>query len=67
MFITDQLITSKPLASSPRIVQLSREGAPLFTSVLGEHTLSVFERLEAALLDDPGNKGVAHLLQVMYK
>ena len=65
MFITDQLASRKPLDSPPRVVRLSRKDAPFFASVLGETTYKLFSRLEQALLEDPGGRGVAHLFQVM--
>ena len=66
MFITDQLVLRKPLSTPPRVVRLSRDGAPFFASVLGEATCGLFPRLEQAVLDDPGHRGVAHLFQVMH-
>lgn len=65
MFITDQLASRRPLDSPPRVVRLSRKDAPFFASVLGETTYKLFSRLEQALLEDPGGRGVAHLFQVM--
>ena len=65
MFITDQRVVGRPLPTPPKIFQLSREGAPLYVSVVGEDTLGMFLRLERALLEDPRNRGVAHLFQVM--
>ena len=53
-----------PLRSPPHIVRLSREGDTPYYSVLGEDTWKLFPRLEQALLDDPGERGVVHLLQV---
>ena len=64
MFITDQPAASKPLRSSPRVIRLSREGAPFFASVLGEEVGKLFPRLEQALLDDPTNTGVTQYFQV---
>lgn len=64
MFISDQLASRTSLVSPPRVVQLSREDAPLFASVLSDATYTLFSRLEQALLEDPGNRGVRHLFQV---
>ncbi len=45
----------------PQVIPLSRDGDPFFASVVGESVAHVFAELEQVILDDPGNRGVAHL------
>lgn len=63
MFISDVQSQPVDLSDDVDIVQLSREGQPFFASVLERRSASVLLNLERSLLDDPGNRGVAHLYQ----
>jgi hypothetical protein len=67
MLITDQPVAGKPLQSPPKLVQLSREGEPLFVSVLGEEVAELFPRLEQVLLEDPGTTGASLFFQLEVK
>lgn len=63
MFITDVQLQPKELDDTIEIVQLSRPNDAYFASVINHNSLSAFDKLEKALLDDPGKRGVAHLFQ----
>ena len=66
MFITDVKLESPPLAISdecPSVVPISKPCAPLFASVLSRMACTRIQHLEDAILDDPGQRGVSHLVQ----
>ena len=63
MYITDQKSNPKPLEATPQVVQISRESAPFFASVIGDKAVWSLSKLEQAILEDPGKRGVAHLFQ----
>ena len=63
MFISDQKINPKPLEAIPEVVQLSRDCAPFFASIVSENAAQSLSKLEQAVLEDPGRRGVAHLFQ----
>ena len=61
MFITDVKYQPKPIDDYPDVVPLSRSGDPFFASIIGQKAVEMFSKLEQIILDDPGNRGVAHL------
>lgn len=68
MFISDTKCEPIELEDYPEIVPLSRESSPpcsnpFFASVIGQKSVKLFSKLEQIILDDPGNRGVAHLFQ----
>ena len=63
MLISDQLYIPQPLASPPRVIQISRSGTPFFASILNEKTSQLFPKLEQILLEDRSHRGVQHLFQ----
>ena len=63
MFISDQKINPKPLETIPEVVQLSRDGAPFFASIISENAAHSLSKLEQAILEDPGRRGITHLFQ----
>ena len=62
MFIADAKPEKSSSTESIEIIQLSRPGSPYFASLTGSTTAAIFPHLEQSLLEDPGNRGVAHLL-----
>lgn len=63
MYITDQKSNPKPLEDTPQVVQISRENAPFFASVIGNKAAETLSKLEQSILEDPGKRGIAHLFQ----
>ena len=63
MFITDVKVEPECDGTPVEIVELSRPGQPFFVSVLDAESMQTVMNLEQSLLDDPGNRGVAHLYQ----
>lgn len=63
MFICDVQPQPKSLPDDIDIVELSREDQPFFASVLNRKSATVLLNFEKSLLDDPGERGVAHLYQ----
>lgn len=66
MFITDvklELLPPPTPNEYPSVVAISKPGSPVFASVLTQRACCTIERVEEAVLDDPGQRGVAHLVQ----
>lgn len=61
MFITDLPAEPTPLSADVEIVELVQQ--PFFASVLEYKSIEVISKMEKVILDDPGNRGVAHLFQ----
>lgn len=62
MFIADLKAERKISKKTFEVVQLSRPEAPYFASIIGSKTVAILSRLEKLLVEDPGRRGVAHLL-----
>lgn len=62
MFITDVKLESLQ-EDCLAVVPISKPCAPVFASVLTHQACSKIRQLEDAILDDPGGRGVAHLVQ----
>ena len=60
MFISDIKYQEQP-GQHPLLFSLNKKGAPYFASVLGRQEVEILEKLEQIILDDPTNRGVAHL------
>ena len=61
--MTDVKVKPKELDDTVEIVTLSCPNDPYFASVINHKSLPIFEELEQALLDDLGQRGIAHLFQ----
>ena len=61
MFIADAEPEKISFTESIKIFQLSRPESPYFASLIGSTTAAIFPHLERSLLEDPGNRRVAHL------
>jgi len=59
MYITDQKSNPKPLEDTPQVIQISRENAPFFASVIGNKAAETLSKLEQSILEDPGKRGIA--------
>ena len=66
MFISDiklELLSLPSQDDYPTVVPISKPCAPLFASVLTHRACCKIRLLEDAILDDPGGRGVPHLVQ----
>ena len=63
MFITDIQAQPKSIGDDFDVVVLSREHQPFFASVLEKRSVNTMHKLEKAILDDQGGRGVSHLYQ----
>lgn len=63
MFVTDIQPEPKKDICEISVVDLSRPGQPFFASVLEMKSVDVLRKMEKALLDDPGKRGIIHLYQ----
>lgn len=61
MFISDFKPAKKLLEGKIEVLRLSRPSAPYFASVIKDKYAAIFPKLEHALLNDPGKRGVSHL------
>ncbi len=61
MFIADTKAERKIFTDTIQVVQLSRPQDPYFASIIGSKTVAILSQLEKSLLDDPGERGIAHL------
>ena len=61
MFITDLPAQATPLATEVEIIELVKE--PFFASVLESKSVELISKMEKVVLEDPGQRGVAHLFQ----
>lgn len=66
MFITDSRLELPPLPTldgCPSVVTISKPCAPVFASVVTHGACTKLQHLEEAILEDPGQRGVSHLVQ----
>ena len=61
LFITDLPVEAAPLNPEVEIIELVQE--PFFASVLESKSVELISKMEKVILEDPGKRGVAHLLQ----
>ena len=61
LFITDLPVEATPLNPEVEIIELVQE--PFFASVLESKSVELISEMEKVILEDPGKRGVAHLLQ----